>query len=111
MGFKEKADLNLTKSIEKEKVRDFFLENNDGWQMHTLTRNVNEDEKRRQQMEDDEKTALIRDGDERRQGAVLVVYEVYSYFARRRAKENKKRKMMGIKKCGGENDTNNLRDA
>eukprot|EP00752_Nemacystus_decipiens_P014278 g12698.t2 len=64
-----RADLDLAASLEKEKVRNYFLGNNDGWQMQTLTRHVQEDENRQRQQEVDAVADRVREGDVRRQAA------------------------------------------
>lgn len=63
-----RADLNLAASLEKEKVRNYFLDNNDGWQMQTLTRHVQEGEDRQRQREADAVADRVREGDVMRQG-------------------------------------------
>eukprot|EP00903_Cladosiphon_okamuranus_P006356 g6226.t1 len=67
--FAHRADLRLAKSLENERVRNYFLENNDGWQMQTLTRHVQEDEDRQRQQKADEEADKVREGDVRRQAA------------------------------------------
>lgn len=66
--FVHRADLRLAASLEKERVRDYFLNNNDGWQMQTLTRHVQEDEDRERKRKEDAEAAKVRDGDIERQG-------------------------------------------
>ncbi|CBN79118.1 Hypothetical leucine rich repeat protein [Ectocarpus siliculosus] len=67
--FKHQADLRLTTSLEKERVRDYFLDNNDGWQMQALTRHVQEDEDRERQRKRDAEAEKVRQGDANRQAA------------------------------------------
>lgn len=74
--FKERADLELSKSLEKEKVRDYFLDNNDGWQMQALTRHAEEDESDRRRRIESVESDRAKDGDVRRQG--LYVYSMDS---------------------------------
>lgn len=69
-----RADVDLAASLEKEKVRNYFLDNNDGWQMQTLTRHVQENEDRQRQREADAVADRIRDGDALRQGGESGVY-------------------------------------
>lgn len=71
--FKERADVELSRSLEKEKVRDYFLDSNDGWQMQALTRDFEEDESDRRRRIESVESDRVRDGDKRRQG--LCVYE------------------------------------
>lgn len=66
--FAHRADLRLAASLEKEKVRNYFLDNNDGWQMQTLTRHVQEVEDRVRQREADAVADRVREGDVLRQG-------------------------------------------
>lgn len=66
--FRHRADVQLATSLEKEKVRDFFLDKNDEWQMQTLTRHVQEDEDRQRQRDADAVADRIRHGDVLRQG-------------------------------------------
>ncbi|CAM9455198.1 unnamed protein product, partial [Ectocarpus fasciculatus] len=67
--FRHQADLRLTTSLEKERVRDYFLDNNDGWQMQALTRHVQEDEDRERQRKRDAEAEKVRKGDANRQAA------------------------------------------
>ena len=73
--FKERTHLELTRSLEKEKVRDYFLDSNDGWQMQALTRDFEEDESDRRKRIESVESDRVRDGDKRRQGLF-----VYRYF-------------------------------
>lgn len=66
--FAHRADVRLAASLEKEKVRNYFLGNNDGWQMQTLTRHVQEDEDRQRQQKADAEADKVREGDVVRQG-------------------------------------------
>lgn len=66
--FQRMADLSLATSLEKERVRDYFLDNNDGWQMQALTRHVEEDEDRQRQQREDAVADKVREGDVLRQG-------------------------------------------
>lgn len=75
--FKERADLELTRSLEKEKVRDYFLDSNDGWQMQALTRDFEEDESDKRKRIESVESDRVRDGDKRRQG--LFVYRYFAY--------------------------------
>ena len=63
-----RAERDLAVSLEKEKVRNYFLYNNDGWQMQTLTRHVQEGEDRRRQQVADALASRVREGDVMRQG-------------------------------------------
>lgn len=69
--FKERADVELSRCLEKEKVRDYFLDNNDGWQMQALTRHVEEDESDRRRRIESVESDRARDGDLRRQGLCI----------------------------------------
>lgn len=66
--FRHRADVQLATSLEKERVRDFFLDKNDEWQMQTLTRHVKEGEDRQRQQDEDAVANRIRRGDMLRQG-------------------------------------------
>lgn len=69
--FKERADIELSRSLEKEKVRDYFLDSNDGWQMQALTRDFEEDESDRRRRVESVESDRVRDGDRRRQGLYI----------------------------------------
>lgn len=77
--FKHQADLRLTTSLEKERVRDYFLDNNDGWQMQALTRHVQEDEDRERQRKRDAEAGKVRQGDANRQGDLPWRTEPFSF--------------------------------
>lgn len=62
------ADLRLSSSLERERARDFFVSQNDEWQMQILTKQVEQDEQRLQQEKIDAKALKVKTGDERREG-------------------------------------------
>ena len=71
MCIRDRADIELSRSLEKEKVRDYFLDSNDGWQMQALTRDFEEDESDRRRRVESVESDRVRDGDRRRQGLYI----------------------------------------
>lgn len=67
-------------------MRDYFLDNNDGWQMQALTRHVQEDEDRERQRKRDAEAEKVRQGDANRQGSLPwrtgFASFCYSFFRR-----------------------------
>lgn len=63
-----RADLELARSKESEKVRNYFLKHNGDWQMEALTRQVDDNDERRRKENEDREAAIIEDANQRREG-------------------------------------------
>ncbi|CAM9463827.1 unnamed protein product, partial [Sphacelaria rigidula] len=65
------------KSMDQEKVRNYFLKTNGAWQNATLTKQVEDDAVQVKQNKEDSYAELLRDADELRQAAANAYLAEY----------------------------------
>lgn len=59
---------------------EYFMRNNDNWQMERLTRQVDDNDERRKKQREDQQAAVVRDAELRRKGPRLLPTHIYTHI-------------------------------